>query len=81
MNDRIYRVLITKCQYDRGYIADVPTVEDCVSYGDTIEEAMKNIRETLEGMVMVMEEEGLLIPDDKNSMEYLISVPSTLAIA
>ncbi|RYU94903.1 type II toxin-antitoxin system HicB family antitoxin [Emticicia agri] len=77
MDNRTYRVVISK-DSEGGYIADIPTLKHCVSYGETIEEAMQNIKEALEGVLIVREEEGLSIPDDSNVLEYSISVPSTL---
>lgn len=77
MDNRTYRVVINK-DSEGGYIADIPTLKHCVSYGETIEEAMQNIKEALEGVLLVMEEEGMSIPDDSNMLEYSINVPSTL---
>lgn len=77
MDNRTYRVVISK-DSEGGYIADIPTLKHCLSYGETIEEAMLNIKEALEGVLLVMEEEGLPIPDDSNVLEYSISIPSTL---
>lgn len=77
MENRLYRVTITKDEQG-GYVADIPTLKHCVSYGESIEEAMQNIQEALEGVLMVMEEEGLPIPDDSKSVEYSISVPTNL---
>jgi antitoxin HicB len=74
MENRIYRVVITKDDTG-GYFADIPTLNYCIAYGSTMEEAMQNIRDALEGVLLVMEEEGLPIPDDSNAVEYSISVP------
>lgn len=79
MSNRTYRVVISK-DTEGGYIADIPTLKHCISHGETIEEAMQNIKEALEGVLLVMEEEGLPIPDDSNVLEYSISVPSNLQI-
>lgn len=75
MKNRTYRVIISK-DPDGGYLADIPTLKYCMSSGDTIEEAIENIREALEGVLEVMEEEGLSIPDDTNSIEYSLSIPA-----
>ena len=70
--NRTYRVVITKDD-DGGYVADIPTLKHCVAYGETIEEVMTNINEALEGVLEVLEAEGLSIPDDTNIIEYSIS--------
>lgn len=71
---RNYRVVITRDE-DGGYVADIPTLKHCVAYGETIEEAMHNINEALEGVLEVMQDEGLPIPDDNGIIEYSISKP------
>ncbi|MCU0341029.1 MAG: type II toxin-antitoxin system HicB family antitoxin [Spirosomaceae bacterium] len=77
MENRIFRVVISK-DSEGGYLADIPTLQHCVAFGETIEEAMSNIKEALEGVLAVMEEEGLMIPDDSQTVEYSISVPVKL---
>ena len=70
--NRTYRVIITKDDDDR-YVADIPTLKHCVAYGETIEEVMTNINEALEGVLDVLEAEGLPIPDNTNTIEYSIN--------
>ena len=70
--NRTYRVVITNDD-DGRYVADIPTLKHCVAYGETIEEVMTNINEALEGVLEVLEAEGLSIPDDTNIIEYSIS--------
>jgi antitoxin HicB len=77
MSNRTFRVVINK-DPDGGYVADVPTLKHCISYGDTIEEAMENIQEAVEGVLLVMEEEGLPIFDDSHSIEFTLTLPSDL---
>ena len=72
LQNRTYRVVINKDQ-DGGFVADIPTLKHCISFGETIEEAMSNINEALEGVIETMEEEGLEIPDDSNTLEYSIT--------
>ncbi len=54
MQNQTFRVVITRDEVG-GYVADIPTLKHCVSYGETIEEAMINIKEALEGVLLVME--------------------------
>jgi antitoxin HicB len=76
-SQRTFRVVITQDE-DGVYIADIPSLIYCSSYGDTLEEAMFNIREALDGVLAVMQEEGIAIPDDSNLLEYSISMPLPL---
>ena len=49
-----------------GYrVAECPSLQGCVSQGTTREEAVKNIKEAIEGYVMALKEDGLPVPEDK----------------
>ncbi len=71
---RTFRVVITK-QEDGGYMANIPSLTHCFSFGETIDEAMENLHEALEGVIETMEENGWVIPDDSQNMEVLITMP------
>ena len=43
----VFRVIINK--EEDCYIADIPSLKHCFASGDTIEEAIENLKEALEG--------------------------------
>ena len=47
-----------------GYTVTVPSLPGCVSEGDTIDEAMANIREAIELHIESMIEYGEIVPDE-----------------
>lgn len=47
---------------DGGYSAVVPALRGCGSQGDTIEEALANVREAIEGFVESLQARGLAVP-------------------
>lgn len=47
-----------------GYTVVVPSLPGCVSYGKDFEEAMKMIKDAMQGYLRVAKEEGLLIPQE-----------------
>lgn len=51
-----------KPQKEGGYTATVPALPGCISEGDTLEETLTNIREAVEGYIMVMAEHERKIP-------------------
>ena len=67
------RVVITQDE-DGIFIANIPSLTYCTTYGDTVEEAMTNIREALEGTLEVMMEEGIPIPNDSDILEYYLNI-------
>jgi predicted RNase H-like HicB family nuclease len=49
---------------DGGYTVEVPSLPGCISEGDTIEEALNNIKEAIELYLEVLQEEGRPIPEE-----------------
>lgn len=47
-----------------GYTVIIPSLPGCVSYGKNFEEAMKMIKDAMQGYLIVAKEEGLLIPQE-----------------
>jgi len=68
-----YRVLLRK-EPGGGYTAIVPTLPGCVTYGDTIEEAIDMAREAIEGYLEILKAHGEEIPTEKDVVEYTVLV-------
>lgn len=65
-----------------GYIAHVPTLNDCATQGETFEETVKNIKDAICGVISVMEVEGVEVPREKsNTIFSKVSVDYPFAIA
>ncbi|MBI2613454.1 MAG: type II toxin-antitoxin system HicB family antitoxin [Candidatus Levybacteria bacterium] len=47
-----------------GYAVVVPSLPGCVSYGKNFEEAMRMIKDAMQGYLAIVKEEGLLIPQE-----------------
>ena len=63
MKTLTYRTIIEKDgKYYHGY---VPALPGCHTQGDTIEETRKNLREAMEGILLVMKKFGDPIPTDE----------------
>lgn len=52
-----YKVVIEPDMESGGYVAYCPTLRGCVSEGETIKEALDNIRKAMKGYLLVLEEE------------------------
>ena len=51
---------------ENGYwVAECPSLPGCVSQGSTREEAVRNIKEAIEGYVAALEEDGLPVPEER----------------
>jgi predicted RNase H-like HicB family nuclease len=48
-----------------GYWAEVPALPGCFSQGETVEEALRNIREAIESHLIALKAEGKQPPQDQ----------------
>lgn len=58
-----YTVIFHQAE-EGGYWAEVPALPGCFSQGESIEEAVKNIRESIEAHIEALKEEGQEIPEE-----------------
>lgn len=49
-------------QKEGGYTVTVPVLPGCISEGDTIEEALNNIKDAIEGYLLVMAKHKRKVP-------------------
>ncbi|HNQ30490.1 MAG TPA: type II toxin-antitoxin system HicB family antitoxin [Methanolinea sp.] len=52
----IFKVVITPDSEDGGFIVSCPSLPGCHSQGETIEEALENIRDAISGCVAALNE-------------------------
>ena len=50
---------------DGFWVAECPSLPGCISQGETREQAIANIREAIEGYILALKEDGLLVPEEK----------------
>jgi antitoxin HicB len=75
-----YTALFTPAE-EGGFIVEVPALIGCISEGDTLEEAKKNIQEAIELYLETLQDRGLPIPEDEepNFFRLKIEVPIQFA--
>ena len=49
---------------DKYWVAECPSLPGCISQGLTKEEAIKNIKEAIQGYIAALEEDGLPVPEE-----------------
>ena len=49
---------------DGYWVAECPSLPGCVSQGENREAAVTNIREAIEGYILALEEDGLMVPEE-----------------
>lgn len=50
---------------DGYWVAECPTLPGCISQGQSKEDAVTNIREAIEGYILALQEDGLLVPEER----------------
>lgn len=73
MQKLTYRILLRK-EPEGGYTVLVPALPGCITYGKTIEEAIKMAKEAIELYLESMIENGEEIPTEEGTLEYTLSV-------
>jgi predicted RNase H-like HicB family nuclease len=68
-----YPIVIFWSDEDDAYIADVPDLRSCSAWGDTPEEALREVLVAREAWLEVARERGLPLPDPRAS-RYLPDV-------
>jgi len=57
-----------------GFVVDCPVLEGCYSQGETVDEALANIREAIELCVQDMEDRGETVPDSARILTSTVSI-------
>lgn len=60
-----YEIDIFWSEEDEGYIADVPDLKHCSAWGETYEEALREVRVAMELHLEVLEKTGRPIPEPR----------------
>ena len=63
-----------KKEPEGGYTVTVPSLMGCVTYGDTIEEAIEMGKEAIELYIESLVEHGEEIPTEEQTLEYTLIV-------
>jgi antitoxin HicB len=71
---RDYRVILEP-EADGGFSVWVPTLPGCVSQGESLEEALANIREAIQSYVESALKHGEDLPDESAMTEATVVVP------
>ena len=69
-----YPVILTPDLEDGGFVAECPAIPGCISEGHTVEEAITNIRDAIEGCLAVLREQGQPIPAPTDSLLASVEV-------
>ncbi len=66
-----FKVFVEEDREDGGYVIECPALPGCASQGDTVEEAVENIREAIRGWLKA---EYGHIPEDLDINQQVLEV-------
>jgi predicted RNase H-like HicB family nuclease len=69
-----YPVVLTPDLEDGGFVAECPALPGCVSEGDTVEEALANIRDAIEGCLATLREKGDAVPEPPDALLATVEI-------
>lgn len=70
-----YRILLRE-EPEGGYTVMVPSLPGCVTYGETISEAIAMAKEAIELYLESLRAHGEEIPTEEGTLEYTVMVPA-----
>jgi predicted RNase H-like HicB family nuclease len=68
-----YKIMLHK-EPEGGYTVIVPTLPGCITYGDTVDEAIAMAKDAIDIYVEELQSRGEQIPDDSNTLEYSLNL-------
>jgi len=73
MKQRTYRILLNR-EPEGGFTVTVPALPGCITYGETMDEAISNAKEAVELFLESLTAHGEPIPTEENTFEYSLSL-------
>jgi antitoxin HicB len=73
MLERRYKILLRE-EPEGGYTVTVPILPGCVTYGATIQEAIRMAKEAIELYIELLAEKGEDIPSEDGLLEYTLTI-------
>lgn len=68
-----YKILLHK-EPEGSYTVSVPALPGCITYGENVEHGIQMAKEAIELYIAELKDKGEEIPDDKETLEYSISM-------
>ncbi|MBR1514117.1 MAG: type II toxin-antitoxin system HicB family antitoxin [Bacteroidales bacterium] len=73
MKNRTYKINLRK-EEEGGYTVFVPSLPGCITYGETVDEAIEMAKEAIELYIEELQDRGDYVPDDSNMLEYSLNL-------
>jgi antitoxin HicB len=77
MKQLTYRILLNR-EPEGGYTVTVPTLPGCITYGETIDEAITMAKEAIGLYIESLIAHNETIPDESNTLEYSLTLDAAV---
>ncbi len=77
MKQYTYRVLLNR-EPSGGYTVSVPSLPGCITYGETIDEAIEMAKEAIGLYIESLVAHGEAVPDESNTLEYALTLEAAV---
>jgi antitoxin HicB len=71
MKQYTYRILLTP-EDKGGFSVSIPTLPGCFTQGEIVQESIEMAKEAINLYIENLKEDGEIVPDDSNTLEYLL---------
>ena len=76
MKQLTYRILLNR-EPEGGYTVTVPTLPGCITYGQSVDEAIAMAREAIELYIESLVAHNEPVPDESNTLEYSLTLTAS----
>jgi antitoxin HicB len=77
MKQYTYRVLLNK-EPEGGYTVSVPSLPGCITYGESVDEAISMAKEAIGLYIESLVEHNEPVPDESNTLEYTLTLDAAV---
>jgi predicted RNase H-like HicB family nuclease len=77
MRQLTYRILLNR-EPEGGYTVTVPTLPGCVTYGESVDEAISMAKEAIELYIESLIAHNEPVPDELNTLEYSLTLDAAI---
>lgn len=77
MKQFTYRVFLNK-EPEGGYTVTVPTLPGCITYGESVDEAIEMAKEAIGLYIESLVAHGEHVPDETNTLEYSLTLEAAV---
>jgi antitoxin HicB len=77
MKQYTYRVLLNR-EPEGGYTVSVPSLPGCITYGESVDEAISMAKEAIGLYIESLVEHNEPVPDESNTLEYTLTLDAAV---